>query len=256
MLGAGADAVALGGGGLAGALLPELVEAGLITRFRLGERLELEAGDRMPGVRLASDAPPTDDCLDGGAEGFFGLSTRGAGANECREVRGATVGGGAIDCRLASGFAEGGPIDEGAIEALFPAVVPLILGRGALAADVVEEILEGRGLGTGVAGFPFAFGGGRVGCSSISIDVEGCINSPWLGGQSKYRSPRTDPSFLPSASSNARPIHEPSLKETPPMNLIVPTRPSPIRTFCPTLNCCAMFTGGVGSVSSFREPPR
>jgi hypothetical protein len=166
------------------------------------------------------------------------------------------VGGGAIVCLLA----EGGPIVEGAMDVLFdaaapPAAVPLILCLAALTGvpvPLAAFILLGRGFGvvapTAAFPLPFVFGAGAgfgFGSSSTTIAGDGWMNKPWFGGHSKYLSPRTDPSFLPSGSSSSRPIHCPSLKETSPMKRTVPTRPSPIWTFCPTLNdivtACASF---------------
>ena len=164
-------AAALGPVLAAGAgLLPELDEPGLKTRSRLGDGLVVETGDRIPGVRPVRDAPPTIDCLDVGAEGFLGLSARGA--NDCRDVRADTAGG-TILCRRAAGVVGGG-----AIEARFPAAVPLMLCRGALAAEVVDDILDGRGFATGAAGLPFAGFGAGFGCSKTNIVGEGCMNKP------------------------------------------------------------------------------
>jgi hypothetical protein len=239
-------AATLGAGALAGAaalagtgLLPELEEFGLSTLSILGEGLVAEAGDLTPGVRLASDAPPTDDCLETGADGFLGLSAPSLGAIEAREFREAVVGGGAILCLLAAGFVAGGPIDDSATDALFPAAPPagpLMLCRGARVGVLADVMLDGRGFAAGgPAGLPFAFGAAGFGCSSTRIEDDGWINRPCSGGQSKYLSPLTEPSFFPSPSSSSKPIHSPSLNETPPMKRMIPTLPSAIWTFCPTL---------------------
>ena len=135
--------------------------------------------------------------------------------NDGLEVRDAAVpDGGAIVCLLA----DGGPILPGAAEvrlaAAVPpeAAVPVTLGRGGLAFGVLDPeavILLGLGLAAGVAALPFGFGGCAAGlgagCSSTAMLGEGWINRPWFGGQSKYLSPLTEPSFLPSGSSSSSP---------------------------------------------------
>lgn len=55
-----------------------------------------------------------------------------------------------------------------------------------------------------------AFGGG-AGCA-MAMTAAGFTNMPRPGSQSKYRSPRTLPSFLPLSSSNSTPIHSPAEK--------------------------------------------
>jgi hypothetical protein len=260
-------AATLGPGALAGAaalvtgLLPVPDEPGLNTLSMLGEGLAAKTGDLTPGVRLAKEAPPTEDVLDVGADGFLGLRAPGRGAIDGREVRDGVVDGGAIVCLLASGLAVSGPVDGGAIDALFPAAPPggpLMLCRAALAADVpadvpADAILDGLGfVAAGAAGLPFGFGAAGFGCSRTAIEDDGCMNKPCCGGQSKYLSPLTEPSFLPSGSSSSKPIHCPSLKETSPMKRTMPTLPSAIWTFCPTLK--DMVTVGAGRVSYFASP--
>lgn len=39
------------------------------------------------------------------------------------------------------------------------------------------------------------------------VNLEGWEKRPWLGWHSKYRTPFTEPSFLPVASSSSTPIH-------------------------------------------------
>ena len=196
------EAVAEGAAGAVRAvgagLLPELEDPGLNTRSILGEGLAAEAGERTPGVRLAKDAPPTELCLDTGADGFFGLAAPGrVGASDCRDVRDAValVGGGAMVCLLIA--AEGGAIDVlFAAAAPAPAGVPLILCRAAAALGVgvpcpaAPVILLGLGF-AGALPAPFVFGAaglegeGAGGCSSTVIAVDGWINRPWFGLQSK-----------------------------------------------------------------------
>lgn len=79
-LAAGAEGGAVLAGASGAGLLPEVEELSLSTRFMLGPGLpllETLAGDLTPGVRLASEAPPTEDCLETGAEGFLGLAAPG-----------------------------------------------------------------------------------------------------------------------------------------------------------------------------------
>lgn len=57
-----------------------------------------------------------------------------------------------------------------------------------------------------------AGGGGR----SINRGTPGFTNIPLFGGQLKYRSPCTEPSFLPSGPSNSIPIHSPGAKRVSP----------------------------------------
>jgi hypothetical protein len=70
-----------------------------------------------------------------------------------------------------------------------------------------------------------------------SMADEGCMKRPCCGGQSKYLSPRTEPSFFPSGSSSSSPSHSPSLKETAPAKRTNPSLPSEMRTLWPNLNC-------------------
>jgi hypothetical protein len=77
-----------------------------------------------------------------------------------------------------------------------------------------------------------AFDGGREGCNIVT--VVGLTNIPLLGEQSKYRSPCTDPSFLPKPSSSSTPIQSPTAKWVCPTKRTVALRPSLSRMDCPT----------------------
>lgn len=104
-------------------------------------------------------------------------------------------------------------IDGSFIELGLPVVAVTLLAR------------EGRRAGTALAA------GGAAWTEATAV---GRTNIPRPGGQSKYRSPCTDPSFLPESSSNSTPIHSLAAKCVCPMKRIIAVRPSLRLIVCPT----------------------
>jgi len=103
--------------------------------------------------------------------------------------------------------------------------------------------LDGAALGGAALGAA-ALGGGTTlegsGCARICETPAARRKRPCLGGQVKYRSPCTEPSFLPEASSSSTPRNWPSETWISPMNRITPTRPSVVSIVWPTLNSAMM----------------
>jgi hypothetical protein len=141
------------------------------------------------------------DATDGRAGGGEGaavdaLATLGLRAGARSGVRGAA---GATDCRfvwLAALEVAGGEVTlAGRVD------VDVDAGRGA-------ATLEGRDLGAGAFGFGAAAFG--AGCEMIWRMSVSFTKSPCWGGQSKYRSPRTEPSFFPVGSCKSMPSQAPS----------------------------------------------
>lgn len=89
--------------------------------------------------------------------------------------------------------------------------------------DPVALLTTAGAPGLAAAGLAGAFGLGSCRMRATPMFRK---NMPWPGLQSKYRSPWTEPSFLPVASSNSTPTQRPSAKEVSPMKRITPTRPS------------------------------
>jgi hypothetical protein len=84
------------------------------------------------------------------------------------------------------------------------------LGRGGAFEGDAAEVDAGLGA---------IFG---AGCEMIRIMLLSRTNSPKPGGQLKYRSPRTDPSFLPSGVGSSIPSQRPSATWIGPMYCIRP----------------------------------
>ena len=152
---------------------------------------------------------------------------------------------GAVESRLVVEVCRlGGPEDDPVevvdardmrLLAAAPAVVRVVeAGR-----DGGPMILEGRGLAVfGAVADPLVLGVGLAagfGCSSTFDMPVGWTNMPWPGSQSKYLSPWTEPSFLPSGPSNTTPTHVPALKLVSPTKRMTPLRPSFSRMVWPTL---------------------
>jgi hypothetical protein len=106
---------------------------------------------------------------------------------------------------------EGGCEDEGAATdcRLLNVVVLAVAGLGA-------TTLEGRALGVvgGALALEAARGVGVGGVGTASEIIVAMLVSrmkrPWPGGQVKYRSPRTEPSFLPVGVESSIPTKMPS----------------------------------------------
>lgn len=72
-----------------------------------------------------------------------------------------------------------------------------------------------------------------LGCSSTLTTAAGLTNIPKPCSQSKYRSPWTDPSFLPVGSPSSTPIQSPGAKLVLPMKRMIAFRPSDKQTTWP-----------------------
>ena len=93
-------------------------------------------------------------------------------------------------------------------------------------------------------------GGGA--CSTM-VMVVGRTNIPLPISQSKYRSPRTLPSFLPLLSSNSTPTQSPVWKWVSPMYLTVARRPSGSSTIWPTCRSDMLRKSSKSYIHRFQE---
>ncbi len=104
--------------------------------------------------------------------------------------------------------------------------------------------LEGRGRGVVVAGLGRAAAaacagagrrGGGAGCETIRVILDSLMKRPCNGGQLKYRSPRTEPSFLPEAVESSIPTKVPSETWIGPIYLTTPCCSPVVSTVWPSL---------------------
>lgn len=124
--------------------------------------------------------------------------------------------------------------------------IPTDIVRGLIAPARAARVCLGGGAALGVAalgvaalgvaalGVAAAFGG--AGCETMCEMPAARTRRPCSGGQLKYLSPCTEPSFLPEGSESSTPMNWPAATWMSPMNLMTPRRPSEVSIVWPTLN--------------------